>query len=212
MHHEESQRMGAGWLAISLLFALTASGQTLTVQGDAGRYRLNHLIDYSVGDEQSLDQALQRGQWQAKQDDSVLNLGFTDQSVWLRVSLNIPEPLNRQWYLVIPYPLLEEVDLFILRDRQQPPIYHTSREESEHRRQQPRSYQVALPLPRDLQGDLQLVLRARSATSLQVPLELWREDRLLTQFSLRSLYWGGYFGVLCALVIYNLFLFLSLRD
>ncbi|MGB1951566.1 MAG: EAL domain-containing protein [Marinobacter sp.] len=202
----------AGWLAISLLFALTASGQTLTVQGDAGRYRLNHLIDYSVGDEQSLDQALQRGQWQAKQDDSVLNLGFTDQSVWLRVSLNIPEPLNRQWYLVIPYPLLEEVDLFILRDRQQPPIYHTSREESEHRRQQPRSYQVALPLPRDLQGDLQLVLRARSATSLQVPLELWREDRLLTQFSLRSLNWGGYFGVLCALVIYNLFLFLSLRD
>jgi len=67
-----------------------------------------------------------------------------------------------------------------------------------------------LPLPRDLSGQVDLFLRARSATALlQVPVELWREDRLLIQFSLESLYWGAYFGVLCALVIYNLFLFLS---
>jgi len=134
-----------------------------------------------------------------KQDDRVLNLGFTDQSVWLRTSLTIPEPLTRQWYLVIPYPLLEEVDLYIVRDGQEPAIYHTSRQEAENRREQTHSYQVALPLPRDLSGQVDLFLRARSATALQVPVELWREDRLLIQFSLESLYWGAYFGVLCAL-------------
>ncbi|WP_189576410.1 EAL domain-containing protein [Marinobacter zhanjiangensis] len=199
-------------LAILLLFTLTASGKELTIQGSAGHYTLNKHIEYVLGDERTLGQVLQRKQWQTKHDNSVLNLGFTDQSVWLRTSLTIPTPLTRQWYLLIPYPLLEEVDLYILRDGQRPEIYHTSRQETERRREQAHSYQVALPLPRDLDGRVELFLRARSATSLQVPVELWREDHLLIQFSLESLYWGAYFGVMCALVIYNLFLFLSLRD
>ncbi len=208
----ERGKWAAALVAISLLFSLTVSGKDLTVQGDVGYYSLNNHIEYFLVDTQIPGQELQREQWQKKHDDSVLNLGFTDQSVWLRTSLTIPETLTRQWYLVIPYPLLEEVDLYIFRDRQQPAIYHTSRQEAESLREQALSYQVALPLPRDLSGKVELFLRARSATSLQVPVELWREDRLLIQFSLESLYWGAYFGILCALVIYNLFLFLSLRD
>ncbi|MFC4258136.1 EAL domain-containing protein [Marinobacter lacisalsi] len=201
----------AGLLAISLLFTLTTSGKELTVREDAGHYHLNSHIEYILDGERPLDELLQRGQWRNKNDDSVLNLGFTNQSVWIRASLTIPEPLTRQWYLVIPYPLLEEVDLYIARDNQQPAIY-TSRQQTEDQRDQARSYQVALPLPRNLDGQVDLFLKARSATSLQVPVELWREDHLLLRFSLVSLYWGAYFGVLCALVIYNLFLFISLRD
>lgn len=208
------EKWAVGLVTIFLLFALTAtaSGKELTVQKDTGQYSLNNHVEYFLDGERTLEQILQQEQWQEKHDDSVLNLGFTNQSVWLRTSLTIPEPLTRQWYLVIPYPLLEEVDLYILRDRQWPPIYHTSRQETENRREQAHSYQVALPLPRDLNGQVELFLRARSATSLQVPVELWREDQLLTRFSLESLYWGGYFGVMCALVIYNLFLFISIRD
>lgn len=202
----------AGLVAIALLFALTASGRELTVQGDAGYYNLNSQTDYFLDDDSTLAQALQRKEWQEKFNDRVLNLGFTDKSVWLRTSLMIPKPLDHQWYLVIPYPLLEEVDLYILRNEQQPAIYHTSRQETENQREQTHSYQVALPLPRDLNGQVQLYLRARSATALQVPVELWRQDQLMGQFSRESLYWGVYFGVLFSLVIYNLFLFLSLRD
>lgn len=206
------RKWSAGFVTISLLFVLTASGEELTIQEEAVHYSLNHHIQYFLDNDLTLDQVLQRQQWQKKHNDSVLNLGFTDQSVWLRTSLSIPEPLNRQWYLVIPYPLLEEVDLYVIRDRQLPAIYHASRQETENRREQAQSYQVALPLPRDLNGQVELFLRVRSATSLQVPLELWREDHLLNRFSLESLYWGAYFGVLFALVVYNLFLFLSLRD
>jgi EAL domain-containing protein (putative c-di-GMP-specific phosphodiesterase class I)/GGDEF domain-containing protein len=199
-------------LAILFLLSLTVSGKELTVGGDAGHYSLNSHIEYFLDDESALAQAMQRENWQGKQDDRVLNMGFTNQSVWVRTSLTIPEPLARQWYLVLPYPLLEEVDLYIVRDGQLPAIYHTSRQQTEKQRDQPHSYQVALPLPRDLSGEVELFLKARSATSLQVPVELWREDRLLLQFLLESLYWGAYFGALCALVIYNLFLFVSLRD
>lgn len=205
-------RWVVGLVAIALLYALTTNGRELTVQDDTGQYNLNSHLEYFRDGEPSLVQALQREQWQVKRNDRVLNLGFTDQPVWLRTSLTIPESLDHQWYLVIPYPLLEEVDLYIVRDGQQPAIYHTSRQETENQREEVNSYQVSLPLPRDLDGQVELYLRARSATALQVPVELWREDRLMGQFSLESLYWGLYFGILFALVIYNLFLFLSLRD
>lgn len=199
-------------MAVGLLFTLTVSGKELAIQGDAGHYRLNSHLEYILNDDRRLDEVRQVDQWQEKQDGSVLNLGFTDQSVWLRTSLTIPEPLTRQWYLLIPYPLLEEVDLYIARENQPAAVYHTSRNETENRRSRANSYQIALPLPRDLEGRVDLFLQARSATSLQVPVELWREDHLLFRFSIESLYWGAYFGILCALVIYNLFLFLSLRD
>lgn len=202
----------AGLAALSLLFALAASGEELTIEEDAGHYHLNNRVEYLLDGDLTLAQVLQQDQWQRKPDHSVLNLGFTEQSVWVRASLTFPEPLTQQWYVVIPYPLLEEVDLYIVRDNQLPAIYHTSRLETENLREQSHSYQIALPLPRDLTGDITLFLRARSATALQVPVELWRDDRLLLRFSLQSLYWGAYFGVLGALVIYNLFLFLSLRD
>ncbi|WP_166258547.1 EAL domain-containing protein [Marinobacter salicampi] len=202
----------AGLLVVCLLWAFTVSAQELTVQGNTGQYVLNSHLEYFLAADRSLEQALQRQQWQEKHDDSVLNLGFTGQPVWLRTSLNIPEPMTRQWYVVIPYPLLEEVDLYLLRDGQTPAIYHTSRQEVDDRREQAHSYQVALPLPRDLNGQVDVYLKAKSATSLQVPVELWREDHLLIQFSKQSLYWGAFFGVMCALVIYNLFLFLSIRD
>ncbi len=200
--------MVAMWLAC----ALPALAETLSIDGDSGQFRLNDRIEYRLDGTQPLEQVVQQEPWQAKSDDRVLNLGFTDQSVWIRTSLTIPAPLRQQWFLVIPYPLLEEVDLFILPDGQLPASYHTSREKAENQRKQAHSYEVALPLPRDLSGQVTLVLRASSATSLQVPVELWSEDRLLNHFSRESLYWGIYFGILAAMATYNLFLFLSIRD
>lgn len=202
----------AGLAAVSLLCACIVSAGEVTVRGDVGHYTLNDRIEYLLGADQTLGQVMAQEYWQEKHDDRVLNQGFTDQTVWLRALLNIPAPLSRQWYLVIPYPLLEEVDLFVLRNGQLPATYHTSRQQAERQRAQAHSYQVALPLPNELNGQVTLILRAQSATSLQVPVELWREDQLLNRFSRESLYWGIYFGVLCALVIYNLFLFLSIRD
>ncbi|SFM32990.1 EAL domain-containing protein [Marinobacter zhejiangensis] len=205
-------RWATGLMVAMLLWSLGVSAKELVVQGNTGHYNLNDRIEYLLDGDRSLEQVLAQGEWQEKYDDSVLNLGFTGQAVWLRTNLHIQEPLPHQWYLVIPYPLLEHVELFVLRDGRLPVVYRTSRQEAERWREQAHSYQVALSLPRDLSGPVTLVLRAQSATSLQVPVELWREDHLLHRFSRASLYWGTYFGVLCALVIYNLFLFLSIRD
>lgn len=202
-----------GAAILTLLYALYASADIREVDTATGSVDLNSDIEYLVDNEDlSLSQVRERGRWQENTEGSILNLGFTDVTAWVRVILQIRQPLDGQWYLSIPYPLLEEVDVYLFRDGQSVPFYQVSRQTIEKQRKQPRSYKIALPLPENLNGEVELVLRARSATSMQIPVELQREDQLLNHFAMESVYWGVYFGILCALVIYNLFLFFSLRD
>lgn len=209
------------WLKFAFAIALSvltmnaaAQAADLRLSDDNSHYELNDRLTYAVDDtgDQTLVQMLQHGNWKNKIGSGVLNLGFTNSPAWLKTSIDIPHRTERPWYLVIPYPLLENVDLYILRDGQLPAIYHTRSGQASQDSIKHRNYMVRLPIPPELSGHLELVLRARSSTSLQIPVELWREDYLFEQFSTHSLFWGGYFGILFALVIYNLFLFLSIRD
>lgn len=199
-------------VTILLLTIISAYASERVIRGDISHYELNSSLQYLADDSGlSLDQALQSDGWQENISGRVLNLGFTKQTLWVRTSLNITGTTGH-WYVSIPYPLLEQVELFVLPQGQLPAVFTTSRTIAEKQQRQPHSYQLALPLPEGLQGKVDIVLRARSATSLQVPVELWNEDQLLNQFAKESVYWGIYFGILSALVIYNLFLFFSLRD
>ena len=198
------------------VLSMSSSAQTMDVDitGGANHFELNDRLSYVVdtrGD-LTLEQVLHQGQWQEKTQDGVLNLGFTNHPAWLKTTITVPQPTEKPWYLVIPYPLLEQVDLYVLKNGRLPVVYHVNSRQAAREPGNPGGYEVSLPLPRNLTGHLELILRAQSSTSLQVPVELWREDYRLDQSSTQSLYWGGYFGILCALVIYNLFLFLSIRD
>lgn len=186
----------------------------VVIQGDSRHYSLNDQVVYTVDPtgQATLQEVIEQGQWLAKSDGHVLNLGFTSAPVWVRTTIRVPEATEEQWYVVVPYPLLEEAELHILRDGRLPSLYEITREQALQSNKHSHGYSVSLPIPKGLTGNLDLVLRANSSTSLQVPVELWREDYLFDRYMAQSLFWGGYFGILFALVIYNLFLFVSIRD
>lgn len=205
----------ARWILLSLAVALCpAVTAEVVIEGDKNHYSLNDQLSYAVDPtaQATLQDVVEQGTWLDKSDKHALNLGFTNAAVWIKTTVQIPEASNDQWYLAVPYPLLEEAELQILRDGSLPAVYQTTREEVLQSNRHSDGYTVSLPIPKGLTGELDLFLRADSSTSLQVPVELWREDYLFDRYMEQSLYWGGYFGILFALVIYNLFLFLSIRD
>ncbi len=185
----------------------------MVIQGEKDHYSLNEQVVYKLDStgEATLEEVVQKSEWLTK-NQRVLNLGFTNAPVWIKAAVTIPESTEQQWYVVIPYPLLEEAELYVLKDGSLPAAFQISSEQLRQSTEHSDGYSVSLPIPEGLSGKLDLILRADSSTSLQVPVELWREDYLLDRFTAHSLYWGGYFGILFALVIYNLFLFLSIRD
>ncbi|TGN41700.1 EAL domain-containing protein [Marinobacter confluentis] len=199
-------------LAFAMVFSPALSANVV-IQGESEHYSLNDELTYTLDPtgQMTLAGVVAKGEWLDK-SGRVLNLGFTDSPVWVRTSVQIPETSSEQWYVVVPYPLLEEAELHILRDGGLPSVHRVTSEQVRQSRRHSNGYSISLPIPRGLTGNLDLLLRADSSTSLQVPVELWREDHLLDRYITQSLSWGAYFGLLSALIIYNLFLFLSIRD
>jgi hypothetical protein len=138
------------------------------------------------------------------------NFGFTRSAIWLRVSLAAARDTPADWLLELAYPPLNRLELYVagaagferqLGGNLQPfdsrPIAH-------------RSHVLPVKLRPGAQTIIYLRLESQGTVSAPVtlwrPAALWRYDQ--ASYSLLSLY----FGLLIGLLLYNLLLFLSVRD
>lgn len=149
--------------------------------------------------------------WRDNPSSGVLSFGFTSDILWVYLPLTFATaPVNKR-YLVIPYPLLEHVELSAFNESGEQ-IFESDLSQSRKQQRVVDSQNLSFLLPDHFVGNIDLFLRVRSTTSMQVPLELWSEDYLITRHIHETLLWGLYFGVIIALIAYNGFLFFSVRD
>lgn len=147
--------------------------------------------------------------WQLHAANTPVNLGFTEDGVWLHARVHGAQPAV-SWYLAIPYPLLQQVRVYATPDRSAGSLTPPAETDALPRASL-RSHHQLFALP-PMQGDIDLLIYARSGTSLQVPLELWRSDYAQQRQMNETLMWGLYFGILFALLAYNGFVHYSVRD
>jgi PAS domain S-box-containing protein len=139
------------------------------------------------------------------------NFGFTSSAIWLRIVLRASPAAPRDWLLELAYPPLDRLELF--------------------------SPDGAAGFERQLGGDLQpfagravahrnhvmpvrlvpgadnvLYLRLKSEGTVAAPVTLWRPAALARHDRAAYAALSLYFGLLIGLLLYNLLLFLSVRD
>ena len=140
-----------------------------------------------------------------------MNLGFVHHTQWLRFSVERGERVDRDWLLVVEYPLLDRVDVFrIDPDGQTHHWMGGDRLPFKERSYSDRYINFAQVL--DAPGRYEFFVRVRSESSMQIPLVWAQADAYLEQRQFTSLGLGLYFGVLAALMAYNLILYISVRD
>ena len=143
-------------------------------------------------------------------DQDEINFGYSTSSFWLRVKLAPASDAARHWLLEVGYPSLDRVDLFApagggfvrqsagdLRPFAERPFVHRN---------------LVFPLDLAPGAEHTLYLRVASAGSLTVPLALWTPDALHAHDQRLYAAFALYYGMLLALGLYNLLLYLSLRD
>ena len=135
-----------------------------------------------------------------------LNFGFTESTYWVRFSVRLSADAPKHWLLVVPYALIDEITVHT-PDRgamatgarlpvSSRPVFHRH---------------FVFPLEPATEEAL-IYLRVRSANSLKLPLELWQVPAFNQQLQRGLMVQGVYFGGVLTLMIYNLSLFLSMRD
>lgn len=148
-------------------------------------------------------------------DKATLNAGYSRSAFWLKIDLHY-RPSNpaaqRTWLLELAYPPLDHLDLYTADANGD---YRLVRQTGDalpfaSREIRQNNYLFDLSFKPDQQQTV--YLRLASEGSIQAPVTLWSSTAYLEDQPVRLYVLGIIYGVLLGMVVYNLFIFLSVRD
>ena len=211
----------SGFLAFSILLvpAVEASASpgdsTLVLQPGTDRYSIGTYLYYlkDPGGKLSLSQitAPEISRRFSRCDDPAPGFGFTSSTYWFRFSLRNPSSGQITRYLEIEYPLLDHVDLYEPGADGFYNIYREGdRQEFCHRPVPYRNFVFILKIPANTA--LTYFIRVRTSSSVNMPVSLYAPAAFIDKVENEDMALGVYFGILFAMLSYNMILYISIRE
>ncbi|MCG8392608.1 MAG: sensor histidine kinase [Pseudomonadales bacterium] len=144
-------------------------------------------------------------------DANALNFGFTSSTFWLRFSVDTSAVHGGSWFLVERYPILDELTLFAPDGNGGYERYEVGdTRDFDNRPMKHRSFVFDLDTTRP--GVTEYYLKVRGKGALNMMPMLYSAKGLVEYTYLEQLLQGLFYGSLAIMLVYNLLLYLSLRD
>lgn len=203
-----------------LLSTLTAMGQTTeppVIQLDYGRP--NYPIGKKMLVLEDPTHALQHSDVEVKPElfrpmtQETLNVGPSASTFWLK--LRLVSKTHTEWFLHVKAPFLQQVDLFVTtQPSYDNSIIHITNVGSAlpYHDRPVLTNRTILPLNLVRKDTTTIYLRVRSNSIIRVPLEISTLQYIYENSQENDIAHGFYFGLIAALIIYNLFVFISIRE
>lgn len=201
-------------LAALLLLLSIPCLATVTIDSEhAGPINLSSATRYLEDNSNSLNLqdilALPGSQWQVY-GDNTFSMGYSTSTWWLTFNLANTSPEEVRHLLEVGYPGLDhlavhmvwngKIDVFVMGDAL--PFDHRPI----------KSHNFLAPITLPAQGQVSVYIEVRTSSALQVPLILWQPQEYYRQDRTANLLQGFYFGVMIVMTVYNLFVFLAVRE
>lgn len=177
--------------------SLLLGGRLMYVEDAGSRLTLDQVVDASTA-------------WTAS-PNAVPNFGYTDSTFWFHTRLENPDATEQLRYLEISYPLLDDVQLFLARQNGQAESWQTGDRLPFNSR--PLAHRgFVFPISWQAGETVDLYLRVSSQGAVQVPVQLWKPEAFFLQDQNKLMAQSIYYGIMMIMVLYNLFLYFSLRE
>ena len=150
-----------------------------------------------------------------RHDKDVLNAGYSRSVFWLRLDLEYQPTQgrdSREFLLELAYPPLDQLDLYV------PDLWGGLQRVAQTGDALPFATRViqqnnyVFPLQFQAGERKRIYLRLQSQGSIQAPLNLWSTQAYLEAQPGRIYVLGIIYGVLLVMLVYNLFIYISVRD
>ncbi|MBA1203032.1 hybrid sensor histidine kinase/response regulator [Pseudomonas capeferrum] len=148
-------------------------------------------------------------------DQPVLNAGYSTSVFWLKVDLSYNATLatpTRQWLLELAYPPLDHLELFLPDQQGGYRLVQRTGDALPYASRQIRQDNYLFEVPLRPGQSTTVYLRLHSQGSIQAPLTLWSAEAYLEQQPTRLYVLGIIYGVLLVMLVYNLVIYISVRD
>ncbi|CBL45647.1 Hypothetical protein HDN1F_20640 [gamma proteobacterium HdN1] len=143
------------------------------------------------------------------------NFGITKSAFWISITLEYPSWANtaqeRDWYLEVARAQLQECDLYIPNG--EGTYRHLTSDLRTPYSQRPVHHANSIfPISTHLDDKITLYLRIKSDSALILPINLWTPKRFIEKVADEEIIYGTFFGGMLILMLYNLFVYFSVRD
>lgn len=195
--------------------AVTPQDAQINLQAGRNDYVLSLHLQYLEDAEHALDldgarQALEAGRFRGGQTQA-LNLGFTDSAYWFYLRIHNQNSTRAQWVLESLYSIMDQLDVYYRfgDGREQ----HQQAGDAVMFHQRARAHHnINFGLDLAAGETVDVFIRAQTTGAIQMPMMLWSEVAFADKVSTEQIVFGLYYGMLFSLGIYNLLLFLVIRD
>ncbi|EKT4523881.1 hybrid sensor histidine kinase/response regulator [Pseudomonas putida] len=147
--------------------------------------------------------------------EAVLNAGYSTSVFWLKIDLRNTSPESatpRQWLLELAYPPLDHLDLYLPDDQGGYRLVRRTGDAWPYASRQIRQNNYLFELPLRPGQAITAYLRLQSQGSVQAPVALWSLEAYLEDQPTHLYVLGMIYGVLLVMLVYNLFIYLGVRD
>ena len=145
----------------------------------------------------------------------VLNAGYSQSVFWLKFDLRYtPRSAHgtRSWLLELAYPPMDHVELYLADGEGGYRLAQRTGDALPYASRQIRQNNYLFEIPFEPNKAQTVYLRLHSQGSIQAPVNLWSPNAYLEEQPSRLYVLGLIYGVLIGMLVYNLFIYLSVRD
>lgn len=189
-----------------LAFPIVGLAETIKLSDSGSMELIGRHLEYALSDGEVFDPTLLEYD---VSESEVPNLGLGAGDLWIRLKL-LNTTSDPSFDLFIPYPILDEVVLFshknglkeMARSGEVVPVSEREIVKAN----------IIFPLELPEGSEQVFYLRIRSSEQLILPMYVGRRDAVNDFQSLEYVLNGVYFGIILIMILYNLFVFISVKD
>ncbi|RMF14694.1 MAG: EAL domain-containing protein [Gammaproteobacteria bacterium] len=203
------------WLPVLWLVACAARADVVALNQINDPVVVGERLDYLEDPSGSLNAldllAGDRAEDWQRSTARIPNHGYTASAFWYRLDVANTSPSQQYRLLEVGYALLDEVDFYLLSDGLIQVHYETGdRRPFANRPIAHRNFVFPVSLAPGQQATI--LLRVRTQSSHQVPVTLASETAFFVADQERVLGNALYYGMMLVMILFNLFLYVSLRE
>lgn len=148
-----------------------------------------------------------------KHNEDELSFGYTQSAYWFRflVENNSSQDIDR--LLELAYPVLDDVRITVVDLRSHNVVSELvlgDKLEFSERAIIHRNFMIPLTVPANKQEIW--YIRIQTSSAMQAPMSIWEEREFFIQDQSRMMGLGLYYGIMLIMVLYNLFVYMSVKE
>lgn len=199
----------------SSLFAHNQERIHLSHLSSKGKLLISDKTSYiaDIQDNLTIERILSSSPTMKNSQSKVINFGYVKHGHWFSALIDNDVAIDQNFLFEVGYPLLDTIAFYLVDPDTNTILYEYHTGDSLPFKSRPLDQpSFVFPIELNASEQVRVLMKVKTQSAMQVPLTLWEPMAFNSATQAQSLFFGSVMGIIAIMALYNLFLFISVRD